>query len=635
MKKIKYWLERFFTNPKCVISLGLIITIVATTLEVIRFRARNFYDFHDATIMFWSGITPYCTEYVDTYTLYFLYTPVFTTIFTPFFLLPEWLGAYVWNIFNYSMFTSAIWKLPNALSPYKNKIFLFLLSILLQSIFCFQYNTVVCYIFLFAFILLERNKPIWAVLLIMISATTKIYGIAELALLFCYPKVWRNLGYAVLFGIGLLLLPAINPAVDNIATIYKELADILSTHHNEVDFPGLLFARGLHDILLPNYRIVQLTVLALLGILFFWRHQRWSDFRFRAQALAAIMGYIILFSDSPETHTYIIALSGYLIAFWLQTKHTWFDWTIFWLLFVNFCILPTDVLCPAWLHKYIHQTFWLDIYSMTIAWLLIIWRAVGPSFERFTPIAKRAATICILILCATATKAQDKTFQVNGVKFIMKAVKGGSFTMGAVNKQDADADELPTHQVYVKDFFLGETEVTQELWTAVMEKNPSKIRGDKGYPVERISYDDCLQFIEQLNQLTKQHFRLPTEEEWEYAARGGQQSKGTIYAGSNNPDNVADYRKGRSKYEHLPVKSKMPNELGLYDMSGSVWEWCNNDYDEYTHHRTNFITKMFRQRFKVIRGGSFNNTAKDARVSNRYMFIKERRKPTVGMRLAL
>ena len=381
MKKIINGLKWFFSNPKCVFYLGLVIAIVATTLEVTRSRARNFYDFYDATLLFWSGVSSYNVEFVDTTTLFFLYTPVFTTLFTPIFLLPDWLGAYVWNIGNYCLFTLAIWTLPKTFAPYRAKMFLFLLSILLQSIFCFQYNTVVCYIFLFAFTLLEKDKPFWAVFLIMLSATTKIYGGAELALLFCYPKVWRNFGYAILCGVFFLLLPAINPAFDNVFVLYQQMADILTSHHGAADFTGILFARGLKPFLLPNYRIVQLAVLGILAVLFFWRHDRWKDFRFRVQALAIIMGFIILFSDSPETHTYIIALTGYQMAFWLQDKRTNIDWVLYWLLFVNFMILPTDVLCPPKIHNFIHETFWLDVYTCFICWLRIIWWAVGPEIE--------------------------------------------------------------------------------------------------------------------------------------------------------------------------------------------------------------------------------------------------------------
>ena len=239
---------------------------------------------------------------------------------------------------------------------------------------------------------------------------------------------------------------------------------------------------------------------------------------------------------------------------------------------------------------------------------------------------KRRYIIYLLLLLPLAVHAQSKRVTINGVSFVMKYVQGGTFTMGAVNPQGADADEFPTHQETVKDFYIGETEVTQALWKAVMKKGRPKVRGDN-YPMERLS------------QLTGKHFRLPTEAEWEYAARGGRKSKGTLYAGSNNPEDVAWYRvdgNERRDYWHDPVKTKKPNELGLYDMSGSVWEWCDSEYEEYDKNKSlHFLTKWFRHRFMVIRGGSFFNDAVYSRVSNRYLFAKTRRKPTVGMRLVL
>ena len=633
MKKLLNGVKWFFTNPTCVFCLGLAVVLLATTLEVTRGRNTNYFDYYDSTMLFWSGISPYTAEYCETHCIYFLYSPVFSTLFAPIFMLPWWLGPFVWNIGNYCLFCLAIKMLPEPLAPHRMKIFLFLLSVLLQSIFCFQYNTVVCYIFLFAFTLLERGKPFWAVLLIMLSATTKVYGAAELALLFCYPKVWRNLGYALLCGAGFLLLPAINPAVDNVLTLYQDMFNMIASHHSDSDFVGLLFARGLKPFLLPNYRAVQLGVLAVLGVLFFWRYKRWGDFRFRVQVLAVLMGYIILFSDSPETHTYIIALSGYLMTFWIQPRRTRFDWVLFWVLFVCFGILPTDVLCPAWLHEYIHETFWIDVYAMALAWLLIIWRAVGPAGRSLHAPVRPLAVGLLLILGTATAGAQDKTYSVGGVTFVMKPVKGGTFMMGATHKAQAEADELPAHKATVADFYMGETEVTQALWTAVMGKNPARMRSEQ-WPVENVSYEDCQKFIDKLNELTGQHFRLPTEAEWEYAARGGRHSKGYVYAGSNDAKAVAWLLADSIDRGHKDVKTKHPNELGLYDMSGGVWEWCCTPYEDYQSSNRHFLTRMARRRFMVIRGGSLENSARYARVSNRYMFADWRHEKTLGLRLA-
>jgi hypothetical protein len=232
-------------NGKYIFYLGLVVVLVATTIETLRGRATNFYDYYDATNLFWSGIDPYTQEFVSTRSIWFLYTPVFTTIYAPIFLLPEWLGPYVWNVLNYGLLCLSIKTLPGALAPYRMKIFLFLFLLILQSAFCFQYNMVVLYIFLFAFTLFERGKPFWATLLIMISATTKYYGAIELALLFCYPKTLRNFGYALFWAVMLLLLPTVNTAFDNVFALYQSMWASYDSHRSAVDYSGLFYARGL------------------------------------------------------------------------------------------------------------------------------------------------------------------------------------------------------------------------------------------------------------------------------------------------------------------------------------------------------------------------------------------------------
>ena len=627
-------MRKLLTNWKFVFGLGLLVVLVATTLEVMRGRATNYYDYYDATNMFWAGINPYTSEFVETHSIWFLYTPVFTTIYVPIFLLPEWLGPYVWNVFNYVMLCMGIRLLPKPLAPFRTRIFLFMLLLILQSAFCFQYNMVVCYIFLFAFILMERGKPLWATLLIMISATTKYYGAIELGLLMCYPRFWRNIGYALMWGVVLLLLPMINTAFDNVFALYRSMWDSYESHRSAVDYSGLFFARGLKPWLLPNLRVVQMGVLLVISALFFWRYKRWHDFRFRVETLAVMMGYIILFSDSPETHTYMITLTGYQMAFWLQPERTKFDWVLYWLLFVNFCILPVDAICPTPVYRFFHDNFWLDVYCMTIAWLRVIWWAVKSNRTEWVAIS-RTAMLVVLLAGATVVQAQDRHYTVNGVKFTMKYVKGGNFMMGATdNDAMAEADEKPAHSVSVVDYYIGETEVTQELWKAVMGNNPAKFKGEN-YPIENVSFNDCVRFVEKLSQLTGRRFRLPTEAEWEYAARGGQRSKGYRYAGANDTTSVAWLYTDSLWVRHMPVAAKRPNELGLYDMSGSVWEWCNTAYEPYQGARGNWFNRLIRNRFKVVRGGGFRGFARYARVTNRYAVAAWRNDYTVGLRLAM
>ena len=231
-----------------------------------------------------------------------------------------------------------------------------------------------------------------------------------------------------------------------------------------------------------------------------------------------------------------------------------------------------------------------------------------------------------------------ETFNVNGVSFDMAEVEGGTFTMGATEEQGSDVsdNEKPAHQVMLSPYYIGKTEVTQELWEAVMGSNPSFFSGNKNRPVENVSWDDCQVFINKLNRLTGKRFRLPTEAEWEYAARGGKKSKGYKYSGSNTIDDVAWYDTNSAGTTH-PVASKAPNELGLYDMSGSVLEWCSDWYSStyYSSSSQNNPTGPASGSYRVFRGGSWDYHAGYCRVSFRNYSSPTKRFNYLGLRLAL
>ncbi len=238
-----------------------------------------------------------------------------------------------------------------------------------------------------------------------------------------------------------------------------------------------------------------------------------------------------------------------------------------------------------------------------------------------------------------------ETFTVNGVSFTMLPVEGGTFTMGATPEQgtsDPWNDERPTHEVTLSTFSIGETEVTQALWQAVMGSNPSEFTGDPSRPVEMVSWDDCQAFIVRLNQMTGRNFRLPTEAEWEYAARGGKKTQGYKYAGSNDVNEVAwwDTNAGDGvgpdspDYGTHPVASKKANELGLYDMSGNVWEWCQDWYGSYSSEAQTNPTGPATGSNRVYRGGSWFNYARNCRVSSRYHWTMNGTN-YMGLRLAL
>ena len=217
----------------------------------------------------------------------------------------------------------------------------------------------------------------------------------------------------------------------------------------------------------------------------------------------------------------------------------------------------------------------------------------------------------------------------------MVYVEGGTFTMGATSEQgsDANSDEKPSHSVCLSSFSIGRYEVTQEEWEAVMDNNCSRFRGAKR-PVENVSWDDCQSFIRKLNTMTGMDFRLPTEAEWEFAARGGNKSKGYKYAGSNTLSDVAWFNDMENREQ--PVKGKAPNELGIYDMSGNVDEYCADDIARYSKEsQTNPLIDVEDSEGQVIRGGSFaDDDGKTCRVSSRsftngYVF------GSVGFRIAM
>jgi formylglycine-generating enzyme required for sulfatase activity len=220
----------------------------------------------------------------------------------------------------------------------------------------------------------------------------------------------------------------------------------------------------------------------------------------------------------------------------------------------------------------------------------------------------------------------------------MVFVKGGTFTMGCTAEQGGDCggDERPAHRVAVGDFYLGKYEVTQAQWRAVMGSNPSFFKGCDRCPVENVSWDDAQEFIRRLNQLTGKRYRLPTEAEWEYAARGGELSRGYKYAGSDDPDAVAWYD-GNSGGKTHPVGGKTPNELGLYDMTGNVWEWCQDWYgsDYYSGSPSANPQGPASGSFRVYRGGSWYFIAKNCRVADRFYYSPDYRSSNLGFRLCL
>ena len=250
----------------------------------------------------------------------------------------------------------------------------------------------------------------------------------------------------------------------------------------------------------------------------------------------------------------------------------------------------------------------------------------------------------LLFLMQTALFAQDTlpaptSYRVNKVSFNMVRVEKGDFWMGAQHVDTAEfnydryskTDELPVHHVnIVDDYYIGQTEVTQKLWKAVMGYNPSKYKCPKR-PVTNVNYYEVQEFLYRIDSITNMKFRLPTEEEWEYAARGGKNTRGYVYSGGNEVEKVAWTNENARKIKK--VKKRTANELGIYDMSGNVWEWCSTRYRYFDKERNATLGKegdMY-----CIRGGACELPKTSARVAWRGKRLPDLKNSFGGFRLCL
>lgn len=222
-----------------------------------------------------------------------------------------------------------------------------------------------------------------------------------------------------------------------------------------------------------------------------------------------------------------------------------------------------------------------------------------------------------------------KNYTVNMISFSMIKVVGGLFVMGATSEQGPDfpvvVPNTPIHLVKLDDFYICSTPVTQALWTSIMfNRNPSSCLGANN-PVDNVSWYYCIEFIKRLNTITGENFRLPTEAEWEYAARGGKKRSGFKYSGSNDIDEVAWYKENSNGTSH-PVATKKPNELGIYDMSGNVKEWCQDILADYSSDyqinpkRAAIDTDLFKTTHNILRGGGYYSSEEYCRIATRVTY---------------
>lgn len=371
-------LDRFLMNRRNLYLLGFVLTLALSFSEVMRGKHFNFMIFSDATLDFWRGIVPYGSEWASRHHDYFLYAPLFNVLFTPFALLPAWLGPFAWNLFNYTLYFLAIFTLPDRFSiRQKRNTYLYTMLILATTQLSFQYNVTVAYLFVFAYNLLERNRAGWAIALILISAFTKVYGVFQLGLLLCYPRFWRNMGYVAGISAFYFLLPMLRIPQPELLPYYQSWLDGLNVHYGTRVFETFFNIRILFPELPSYMHYIQGGVLAALALLLVFCRRKYADPAFRAQALGILMGYVILFSNAAEKHTYVIALLGYLIWYWSRRPRP-LDKLLFWANFIVLVIMPVDVLFPVKWMRFFFDTLDLNQWLFLATWLRMVFLTLNP-----------------------------------------------------------------------------------------------------------------------------------------------------------------------------------------------------------------------------------------------------------------
>lgn len=362
---------RFFMTPRNLYIVGLVVAFGLSFSEVARGRENNFKIFSEATKLFWQGVAPYgdtwgsLVKNLDV----FLYGPVFNVFFAPFAFLPKWMGPFAWNIFNYSLYFLAIFTLPERFSKeVKCRFFLYTFLILATSLLSFQANVMVAYIFLFSYSLLERNKPHWAIMLILFSGFVKVYGIFQLALLLCYPKFWRNMGYVALGILFFLLLPIINTKIASWTEYYGSWIDMLTSHKDNRPWQTFYYMKPWNNISFASLYI-QLGTLLSLMVLYLANYKRFFANTFRVQVLGILMGWMVLFSNAADTHTHLITIVGFALWYWSRSEHGVVDKIFYYALLIVVIVVPVDIICPPFIMRFLFWKLSLHLWLTLINWL--------------------------------------------------------------------------------------------------------------------------------------------------------------------------------------------------------------------------------------------------------------------------
>ena len=373
-------IKKLTKTKRSVYLIGFFFALLITLKETTHLSYNNFQIFSYGSVDFWNGINPY-SDWNHLSILgkpldLFLYGPLFSVLFTPFTLLPGWLGVICWNIFTYTLFFFSVFTLPDKFSFVKKKfIFFFTILLLFATLLSVQFNPVVASLFLFSFTLLEKKKVFWAILLILMSGFIKVYGIFQLAMLLFYPGFWKNVLYCILIGVILILLPLVHIPANELVSYYQSWIVAVTRHSDALRFysiyrPICLFSKSIE----PFMGIISIGVLFVILSFTLLKIRSFKEsLAYRAQFLGIIMSWAILFGLSSERHTYVIAMVGYSI-WYLSIIPTQLDKVLLWLNFILLAIFPIDIICPWVISNLILAKLNIGVIIFAITWGVMVYK---------------------------------------------------------------------------------------------------------------------------------------------------------------------------------------------------------------------------------------------------------------------
>jgi hypothetical protein len=383
MNSILVKLTKVTVNRRNIFLTGLFIVVLITLKDIFSASYNNFQIFSYGSLDFWNGNNPYTSwihlSVIGKHLDYFLYSPQFSILFTPFALLPSKAGVLCWNLFTYSLFFYSVFSLPQQFTFGDKKfIFIYTYLLLLQTIFSEQFNPVVAALFLISFTLLEEDRGFWAVFLIMLSGFTKIYGFFQIGMLLFYPRFWKRILFALLIGTIFFLLPLIKIPWNQLLDYYNSWIKIMLAHSsNPIRFE--IIYRPLFLLWEPVKSIMGIISLGVLGLLYLAGLLELrlfkGSFTHRVRFLGILMVFAILFGTVSEMNTYLIASAGYAMWF-LNSQPTRLNKVLLWLNFILLGVAPIDLLCPDKLAILLIDKLNLGVIVLTFTWIIMIYELI-------------------------------------------------------------------------------------------------------------------------------------------------------------------------------------------------------------------------------------------------------------------